>query len=117
MKYIKIKLPEKSFTMSQSHVHEIQGSVKFDDLSSSSHNHRFVTITEEATPVGLNDHVHEVVFRTDFINGHYHEYHGRTFGAIPVGDRHVHFLEGVTSTNNNHNHKFRFVTLIDNSIE
>jgi hypothetical protein len=116
MKYIKIKLPEKTLTTNQSHVHEIQGSVRLDDLNSFPHNHRFVTISGEAIPIGLHDHVHEIVFRTDFMNGHYHEFHGRTFGAIPVGDGHVHFLEGVTSTTNNHNHIFRFVTFIDNSI-
>jgi hypothetical protein len=62
------------------------------------------------------NHFHEVRFRTDFFEDHFHEFRGRTGGAIMVGDRHVHFLESVTTQNDGHRHAFRVATLIDNPI-
>ena len=80
----------------QTHVHEVLGNV---------------------IPVGTRDHVHEVKFRTDFYEDHFHEFSGRTQGAIPVGNgRHVHFLDSVTEQNEGHRHKFRVATLIDDPI-
>lgn len=99
----------------QRHVHELQGSVKIAD-EEDPHNHRFCTVTGEAIPYGGNDHVHDVVFRTDFYEDHFHEFRGRTGCAIPVGNRHVHYIESVTTVNDGHRHEFEAATLIDNPI-
>lgn len=96
----------------QKHVHEIQGSVKID--GEIPHNHRFCTVSGEAIPYGANDHVHDVIFRTDTYDDHYHEFKGRTGCAIKIGDRHVHYIESVTSVDNGHRHRFEVATLIEN---
>ena len=80
------------------------------------HNHRFAVVSGEAIPVGCKDHYHEVKFRTDFYEDHYHVFVGKTGGAIRVGDRHVHFLESQTSFNDGHRHDFRVATLIEDPI-
>ncbi len=100
----------------QRHVHEIQGSVQIAEREEDPHNHRFATVSGEAIPMGKHDHVHDVKFRTDFYENHFHEFYGRTGGAIPVGDRHVHFLESVTTKDDGHRHDFRLSTFIDNPI-
>lgn len=100
----------------QEHVHEIQGSVQIAEIKEDPHNHRFAAVSGEAMPLGDKDHFHEVKFRTDFYEGHYHEFRGKTTGAIMVGDRHVHFLESVTTENDNHSHKFRLSTFINDPI-
>jgi len=97
----------------QRHVHEVQGSVKLAELQEDPHGHRFATVSGQAIPIGSNDHYHEVRFCTDFYENHFHEFAGKTSGAIQVGDRHVHFLESVTSVNNGHKHAFRLATLIE----
>lgn len=99
----------------QFHVHEVQGSAAIADPDDP-HNHRFATVTGEAIPRGLFDHVHEVSFRTDFYENHFHEFRGRTSGAAPVGDRHVHFLESVTTFNDGHRHEFRLSTFMEDLI-
>lgn len=96
----------------QRHVHEIQGSVKL--AGEGPHDHRFCTVSEEAIPYGTNDHVHEVCFRTDTFDDHYHEFKGKTGCAIQIGDRHVHYLESVTSVDDGHRHRFECATLIEN---
>ncbi len=103
--------PKKQF-----HVHEVQGSVQIAEPHDP-HNHRFATVTGKAIPTCGGDHVHEVKFRTDFYENHFHEFCGTTCGAIDVGDRHVHFLKSVTSINDGHNHEFRFGTLINDPTE
>ncbi len=101
----------------QSHVHEVLGSVFIAEPMEDPHNHRFATVSDEAIRVG-NDHIHEVKFRTDFFDEHFHEFKGETTGAIPVGDgRHVHFLKDFTTRNDDHRHEFRVATLIENPIE
>jgi len=100
----------------QRHVHEVQGSVAIAEEEEDPHNHRFATVTGEAIPIGKGDHIHEVKFRTDFYENHFHEFCGKTGGAIQVGDRHVHFLESVTTVNDDHRHAFRLSTFIDNPI-
>ena len=80
------------------------------------HNHRFAVVSGEAIPVGCKDHYHEVKFRTDFYEDHYHVFVGKTGGAIRVGDRHVHFLESQTSFNDGHRHDFRVATLVEDPI-
>ncbi len=101
----------------QTHVHEILGSVKIAERCTDPHNHRFATVSDEVIGSGLN-HVHEVKFRTDFYENHFHEFCGRTGPATIIGDnRHVHYLESVTNCRDGHRHEFRFGTLIDNPIE
>ena len=100
----------------QKHVHELQGTVKVAD-EDDPHTHRFCTVTEEAIPIGEGDHVHEVCFRTDFFDNHYHEFKGRTGPAIKVGDRHVHYIESVTTENDDHRHAFEAATLINDPIK
>jgi len=61
-------------------------------------------------------HVHEVKFRTDFYEDHYHEFCGKTGGAIKVGDRHVHFLKSCTTVDDGHKHEFRLEAMIEDPI-
>ena len=100
----------------QRHVHELLGSVQIAEPEEDPHNHRFATVSGEAIPIGNDDHIHEVRFRTDFYEEHFHEFCGRTSGAVAVGDRHVHFLPGVTTISDGHNHPFRSATMIDDPI-
>ena len=101
---------------SQRHVHEVQGSVMIAEAATDPDNHRFATVSGEAIPAGLSNHVHEVAFRTDFYEDHFHLFRGRTGGAIPVGDRHVHFLESVTTVSEGHRHEFRLSTFMNDLI-
>lgn len=98
------------------HLHEVQGSVMIAEERGDAHNHRFAAISDKAIPVGRCDHVHEVVFRTDSYEGHYHEFSGRTSGAYAVGDGHVHYLKDDTTSCNGHKHCFKLITHIDNPI-
>lgn len=100
----------------QTHVHEVQGSVMIAEPEEDPHNHRFATVSSQVIPVGNFDHVHEIKFRTDFYEEHFHEFCGRTLGAITVGDRHVHFLQSETTVNDGHRHEFRLATFIDDPI-
>jgi hypothetical protein len=100
----------------QMHVHEILGSVEIAEKAEDPHNHRFATVSGQAIPDGKGSHVHEVKFRTDFFEDHFHEFHGKTLGAVRVGDRHVHFLKSVTTEVDGHRHEFRVATLIENPI-
>jgi hypothetical protein len=97
----------------QHHVHEVLGSVIIAEKGEEPHNHRFAAMSGQAIPTGRGDHIHEVKFRTDFFGGHFHEFCGKTKGAIKVGDRHVHFLEAETTIEDGHRHLFRAATLID----
>ena len=100
----------------QKHVHELLGSVEIAERKEDPHNHRFATVTDEAIQVGPS-HVHNVRFRTDFYEDHFHEFIGTTTIAIPVGDgRHVHFLKSITTQNDGHRHTFRAATLIEDPI-
>ena len=98
----------------QRHVHEVQGSTEIAPPANP-HCHRFASVTGEARHFGCNDHYHELYFRTDFVREHFHEFCGKTGGAIKVGDRHVHFVESVTTMDREHRHKFRVATLIEDS--
>lgn len=105
-----------SCSRDQRHVHEVQGSVEIAEREEDPHNHRFAAVSGQAIPIGNGDHIHFVRFRTDFYENHYHEFYGKTGGAVKVGNRHVHFLESVTTVNDGHRHNFRVATLIDNPI-
>lgn len=99
------------------HVHEVIGSVKKNaERRGEEHNHRFATMSEEPIRCG-NSHVHEVEFRTDNYEDHYHEFCGRTSTAISVGNgRHVHFINSDTSRDGGHCHEFRVTTHIENPV-
>lgn len=102
----------------QKHVHEIVGSTGiFRECKGDCHNHRFATVSEEAMHF-QNSHVHKVKFRTDFADGHYHEFCGTSSPAINVGDgKHVHFVKAYTNTEDNHNHEFQVATLIESPLD
>nr|WP_245156593.1 YmaF family protein [Clostridium aminobutyricum] len=105
------------YPMRQSHVHEVLGSVKIEQLKTDPHNHRFATLTSQGIPVSGNNHIHELRFCTDFYEDHYHEFSGKTGVALPVGDgRHVHFIDSVTFVREGHCHEFKAATLINDPI-
>lgn len=109
--------PETVSCDNQKHVHEILGSTAVVSECRGCHNHRFATVSDEAIPRG-NSHVHDVKFRTDFADGHYHEFCGQTSPAIPVGNgKHVHFIKAVTQEEDGHRHKFQVATLIESPID
>ena len=59
----------------QNHVHELTGSTKIFRECDDCHNHRFCTVTGEAMYTkDMKDHWHEVKFRTDFSDKHFHEF-------------------------------------------
>lgn len=99
----------------QKHVHEITGSTRVVQECDDCHNHRFCTVSGEAMYTKDKcDHYHEVKFHTDFSDKHFHEFCGKTSGAIDVGNgKHVHFLKDCTEEGDGHKHQFQFATLID----
>lgn len=97
----------------QKHVHEVTGSTDTVTQCRNCHNHRFSTVSGEAIPAGKS-HVHEVSFRTDFADGHYHEFCGKSSPAIDVGGgKHVHFAKAVTTEQDGHTHKFQVASFIE----
>ena len=99
-------------TRRQTHVHEFLGSTKLAEEEEDRHNHRFAGVTDEAIPRG-NNHFHEIRTNTDFLD-HHHEVIIRTGPAIPVGNgKHVHFVDGMTTVDDDHDHDLVFATLID----
>ena len=51
---------------------------------------------------------------TDFSDEHFHEFYGKTSGAIDVGNgRHVHFIKDFTEEQDGHKHEFQAAALID----
>lgn len=117
MKYIKTNFVYKPCPTLSKHVHEIQGTLDMTSNYEEQHNHNFAAISDEGIPIGSNDHIHEVRFQTDAFHHHTHEFIGRTSGAVPVGDHHVHFLSSETDYEEGHNHRFNFVTFMDNFID
>ena len=101
----------------QKHTHEFLGSVKIvTEHHKEAHNHRFAGVTSEAITEGKS-HVHCLKANTDFYENHFHVVADKTGPAIPVGDgRHIHFVQGKTTTNDDHKHKFEVAVLIDNPI-
>lgn len=99
----------------QNHVHEITGSTRIIRECDDCHNHRFCTVSEEANfSRDRSDHYHEVKFRTDTSDGHYHEFCTKTSGAIYVGNgKHVHFINDITEEADGHKHELQAATLID----
>lgn len=100
---------------SQTHVHEIQGSVKLAENENGRHNHRFTTVSSQVIPI-TGGHKHVFFVNTDFID-HHHELAGETGPAVNVGNgKHVHFATGSTTIDDNHNHSYQFATFIDNPL-
>lgn len=102
----------------QKHVHELTGSTKVFKECDECHNHRYCTVSGEAIYFkdkhDKYDHCHEVKFHTDFSDEHFHEFKGKTSGAIEVGNgKHVHFLKDFTEEEDGHKHEFQVATLID----
>ena len=76
-----------------------------------------MTVSDEAIPY-MGSHVHNIKFRTDSNDGHYHEFRGTSSAAIPVGGgKHIHFSKAYTTSADGHVHEFQVVSLIDNPIE
>ena len=107
-------MEEQNRCKKQEHVHEITGSTRVVD-GCDCHNHRFCTVSGEAQYIpGKPGHYHEVKFRTDFSDGHYHEFYGKTSDAIGVGNgKHVHFIKDFTTPEARHKLEFQAATLID----
>lgn len=97
----------------QRHVHEVVGSVDVAGLGENAHCHRFSTVSGQALSCGSDDHYHNVFFRTTFDNDHFHEFCGRTGGAIIVCNGHVHEIRSVTTMDAGHRHRFRVVSSLD----
>lgn len=112
----------------QTHVHEYQGSTKLAKFSEDAHIHRFAGITGEAI-LSAGSHIHKVWTRTDFFD-HFHfiEYNSgpaiymdkdkcvQGDGSVICEEPHIHYVTGLTSTNDQHNHEFQFATLIDSPL-
>lgn len=103
----------------QTHVHEVVGSVRLAELNEDPHNHRFAGVTSEVIPIP-GGHIHRFLARTDFYENHFHPIHVRTGPAVRVGRgndvRHVHFIDDNTDVADGHFHEFIVATLIDNPI-
>ncbi|HCF49185.1 MAG TPA: hypothetical protein DER60_02815 [Syntrophomonas sp.] len=98
----------------QTHVHEFAGSTTLEGAIL--HNHRFAGVTSEAIPY-RKSHVHAILVNTDFFFNHYHEIGIRTGPAIYIDhDKHIHFVEGETTTNFGHDHDFQFTTFIEDPL-
>lgn len=110
MGYIRLKTDIKPSQI-QNHGHEVRGYVKAGEEN---HYHQYAFITANATPINEKDHVHSVYFRTDLVDGHYHEYMGTTLGAVEIGDRHIHYIKDNTTKKLGHSHEFMLVTYVDN---
>lgn len=95
------------------HVHEILGSTAIFSECDECHNHRFATVSGEEIHMG-DTHIHEIKFRTDFSDGHFHEFCGKSGPAIYVGDgKHIHFASACTEECDGHKHKFQAASLIN----
>lgn len=100
----------------QSHVHEVEGSVKLAEEGDDRHNHRFAGVTSQLIP-DPDGHRHAILTNTDFFENHHHEIGVITGLPIPVGNgKHVHFVVGNSTLDDGHFHQFQFTTLIDSPL-
>ncbi len=100
----------------QTHVHEIVGSVKLAEEGNDRHNHRFATVSSEVIPISGGGHKHSFYVNTDFFD-HHHEVTGETGPTIMIGNgKHIHFTTGNTTLDDGHFHSFQFATLIDSPL-
>ena len=94
----------------QKHVHEITGSTATVGNCRDCHNHRFCAVSGEA--------IREGKFRTDFADGHFHEFCGKSSCAIEVGGgKHVHFVKAFTDFEDGHKHEFQVASLIESPLD
>lgn len=101
----------------QRHVHEVTGSTLYEGQCCDSHNHRFSTVSGEAISIGKT-HIHEIEFRTDFADDHYHTFCGKSGPAVDVGGgKHVHFAKSCTQMEDGHKHIFQVASLIESPTE
>lgn len=97
----------------QRHVHEIIGITETNVGCCEGHNHRIATVSGEAIE-DRGSHVHEVTFRTDFADGHFHEFSGTSEPATYVGEgKHVHYVNAETDCADGHSHRFQLASLIE----
>lgn len=108
---------EQDIERGQTHVHEIEGSTFIAaEQEEEPHNHRFAGITSEVIPFE-DSHVHAILIPTDFFKDHHHEVGGRTGPAITVSShKHIHFVYGKTTVEDEHFHKYTFVTQIQDPL-
>lgn len=103
----------------QTHVHEVVGSVRLAELNEDPHNHRFAGVTGEVVPV-QGGHIHRFHTKTDFYENHFHPICVETGRQVRVGEgddaRHVHFIDRRTEVADGHFHEFIAATLIENPI-
>lgn len=106
----------------QTHVHEVVGSVRLAELKEDPHNHRFAGVTDEVirVPGAPGSHIHKFYTKTDFYENHFHPICVKTGLAVRVGTgddaRHVHFIDSRTEVEDGHFHEFIAATLIENPI-
>jgi hypothetical protein len=102
---------------SQKHVHEVTGSTLYENKCNDCHNHRFATVSGEAVQTG-HTHIHDIEFRTDYADGHFHKFCGKSGPAIDVGGgKHVHYAKACTDTEDGHRHAFQVASLIEEPTE
>lgn len=97
------------------HNHEFLGSTKLAEEGRERHNHRFAGVSSLAIRCG-DSHYHILESTTDSL-GHIHKTCAKTGPAIYVGNgEHVHYVEDVTSCNDDHTHCFEVATLISSPL-
>ncbi len=95
------------------HVHEVWGLTDPAENGKDAHTHRLMAVSSDPQSIANNDHVHFVTFQSDFHDDFFHEGWGTTSGAFPVDGGHVHFLNGITTLNDGHWHKYKIATSLD----
>ncbi|MDF2985606.1 MAG: hypothetical protein K0R50_1116 [Eubacterium sp.] len=100
----------------QTHVHEFLSSTKLAEENDDRHNHRVAGVTSQVIPLPGGNHKHAIFSNTDFLD-HLHEIGAETGPAVRVGNgKHVHFVKGTTTINDEHFHNFAFATLIESPL-
>jgi hypothetical protein len=98
----------------RNHNHEFLSSTDFErDDAREFHNHRIAGVTGPAIAAG-SSHVHKIDVLTDTFHNHFHRICDTTGPALylPNG-KHVHLIKGETTNNDDHDHDYYFVTLIE----
>lgn len=104
-------------TGTQTHVHEFEASTKLAEENDDRHNHRFACVTSQVIPLPEGKHKHAILTNTDFFENHHHEVGVETGPNVLVGDdKHVHFVDGLTTVDDGHFHAFAFATLIQDPL-
>lgn len=98
----------------RNHNHEFLSSTDFErDDAREFHNHRIAGVTGPAIVSGKS-HVHKLDVLTDTFHDHFHKICDTTGPALYLQNgKHVHLIKGETTNNNDHDHDYYFVTLIE----